>query len=661
MWCALLVCAVGAAYSNHFRNDFHFDDWHTITNNPHLRDLRNVPRFFTDARTMSVFPANQAYRPVLTTSLALDYWMGGGLNPIYFHASTFFWYLVHLAVVLLLFGRVLSMAVPEPRSQYAALIATAWYGLNPVCAETINYIVQRADLYVALSMVSGIAAYAGLPWARRWHLYLLPPALGVLCKPTALIFPALLALYAACWEPEPWTRIGRRVAPALAAAAAMGGLQSFMTPRNFSAGGVSIYHYLITQPHVSLHYFLSLFLPAGLSADTDRRAYETIWNPSALLGFLFLAGLLACAVAASRTLRLRPVAFGLFWFLIAQIPTAVFPLAEVESDHRMFLPAIGQALAATWAGFLLWDRWGPRRAAPIAAAATACLLLAYAAAARQRNEVWRTEESLWLDVTRKSPRNGRGLMNYGLTQMKKGEYRRALDYFERALAFTPNYAILEINLGIVNGSLNRDRKAEGHFRRALSLAPNESLAHHYYARWLKSKGRATEAAAHLREAIRTNPLDPEPRYLLLDLHAVAKNWRELRLLADETLEHFPDDAKVMDYLARLKESQGEVSAAEARARQTPTPENYLQLSLLYHQAGRFADSIRAAREAIRLRPDYAEAYNNIAAGHEALGQWDEAIAAATQALRLKPDFALARNNLLYSEQQKKSGALVRSR
>ena len=42
--------------------------------------------------------------------------------------------------------------------------------------------------------------------------------------------------------------------------------------------------------------------------------------------------------------------------------------------------------------------------------------------------------------------NGRGLMNYGLTQMEKGDTQKALDYFIRAAAFTPNYPTLEIKL-----------------------------------------------------------------------------------------------------------------------------------------------------------------------------------------------------------------------
>lgn len=71
---------------------------------------------------------------------------------------------------------------------------------------------------------------------------------------------------------------------------------------------------------------------------------------------------------------------------------------------------------------------------------------------------------------------------------------------------------------------------------------------------------------------------------------------------------------------------------------------------------RSQECIAEAREAIRLLPDFPEAYNNIAAANESLGRWDDAIEAATQALRLRPDFQLAKNNLAWSLSQKKINA-----
>ena len=52
----LALLAVVAAYVNHFQNGFHFDDFHTVSQNVYIQNLRNVPRFFTDARLFSTLP-----------------------------------------------------------------------------------------------------------------------------------------------------------------------------------------------------------------------------------------------------------------------------------------------------------------------------------------------------------------------------------------------------------------------------------------------------------------------------------------------------------------------------------------------------------------------------------------------------------------------------
>jgi hypothetical protein len=79
----------------------------------------------------------------------------------------------------------------------------------------------------------------------------------------------------------------------------------------------------------------------------------------------------------------------------------------------------------------------------------------------------------------------------------------------------------------------------------------------------------------------------------------------------------------------------------------------LDLSLNYYQAGKFPEAIGAAQAAIRIKPDFPEAYNNMAASYSNLKQWDAAIAAAQKALILKPDFTLARNNLNWALEQKR--------
>jgi tetratricopeptide (TPR) repeat protein len=200
--------------------------------------------------------------------------------------------------------------------------------------------------------------------------------------------------------------------------------------------------------------------------------------------------------------------------------------------------------------------------------------------------------------------------------------------------------------------LNRSQQAEAHFHRALVLAPNEGWPYFYCGRWLETQGRILEAIQNEKSAIEKNPAWMDPRSLLMQIYFDEGQGPALKQLAQDTLNLLPDDPEARNYLARSENLKDPITAAEQVAAAQPTPDRYLNLSLLYHRAGRYRDSIDAAKKALSLKPDYAEAYNNIAADYEDLRQWDAAIQAAQQALRLQPDFQLAKNNLAWAQSQK---------
>lgn len=650
----LLLVAVSLAYGNHFKNAFHFDDAHSVVENPHIRSLANLPRFFTDAQTFSTLPANQSYRPLISASLAIDYWMGNGLNSFYFHLSTFFWFLLQLGLTYVLFRTVCDLARPDPRNRLVALFATALYGLHPAIAETVNYVIQRGDVYSTLGVIASLVIYASAPRWRKWGLYLLPLAAALLSKPPALIFPALLFTYVMLFEEDRPARALTRCLPALLTTVAFGYLISAMTPKAYNPGAISADAYRMTQPLVALRYFRTFFAPVHLSADSDYGPVHSLLDDGAWAGFGFVFGLAMLAAWCSRRRQWRPAAFGLWWFLLALLPTAVFPLSEVENDHRMYFPFVGVSLAVCWTAHRLCARLPRRRSVTLALASVYwCVLAAAAWGTWQRNAVWRTEESLWYDVILKSPRNGRGLMNYGLTQMAKGDTARALDYFKRAAAYTPNYSFLEINLGIAHGALNQDEAAEGHFARAIELAPGETRTHYYYARWLKQSGRWQEAVPQLQQAVALNPNYLDAGYLLMQIFSEQADWTRLKVAAEDTRQRFPADTTASSYLSAISTEAGGQRGAEPAERPPLTPDAYLALSFSYHQSGRYQDCIAAAQEVLRLRPNDAAAYNNIAAAYEALRMWDPAIEAARAALKIRPGFELARNNLAWAEAQKR--------
>src|SRR5439155_25124099 len=96
----------------------------------------------------------------------------------------------------------------------------------------------------------------------------------------------------------------------------------------------------------------------------------------------------------------------------------------------------------------------------------------------------------------------------------------------------------------------------------------------YYARYLLSHSRPEEARAFLRSALELSPSDLTARELL---------------------------------------ARAEGQAAKQPTKQTP--EFYLDLSLQLYREERYAESIAACRAALELRPNYAEAWNNICAAY----------------------------------------------
>ena len=630
----VLAIAVIITYANHFHNGFHFDDSHSVVNNAYIRSLRNIPLFFRDATSFSSLPANQTYRPIVSTSLALDYYLGKGLDPFYFHLQTFVLFLVQGVFMYLLYRRAFSLSSRgNGGAAPAAFFAVAWYLLHPANAETINYVSARSDSISTLFIVVSLVMFVYWRTARRWHLYLVPFALGMLTKPITVTFVFLLFAWLLHFGQEgpdstvPATTALKKTAPAFFFCVLLVWFTKKMTPPSFTPGGTAFFNYVITQPYVILHYFITFFLPVSLSADTDWRPLNSVFDGRFFAGICFLSALLFAAVFAARHKQTRPISFGIFWFLIALLPTSLFPLAEVMNDHRVFFPFIGLAMSSGWLIYLALENlsksFSSKKIFYVPAAAVIILALsAYAYGTHKRNEVWKTDETLWRDVTEKSPQNGRGLMNYGLALMARGDFAGAGNYFMRAFQLVPRYSYLNVNLGVLKEAMGQSGEAEQYFKNAVAYDPNNPECHFFYAKFLKEHGRTQEAIAELKTAVELAPADLEAKDLLMDIYATQGNRQELA--------------------ANLN------PAAAGK-----TPEGLLDLSLEYYKAGQYEKSIQAARDALKLRPGYDLAYNNICAGYNMLKRWDKAVEACETAVRLNPENQLSRNNLAWATTHKK--------
>jgi tetratricopeptide (TPR) repeat protein len=621
VYCAAAIALVIAAYASSLHNSFHFDDSHVIETNLYLRSLGNVPRFFTDAHTFSSLPQNATYRPLVTLSLAIDYARGHG-DPFAFHTTQIALLLITGALLVLFFTPLFTPLMGE----WLALFAATLFCVHTANTETMNLISARSELLSTIGLLLSFILYQRSAFSRRTLLYLLPLAIGALAKAPVVVFAPLLFVYAMLFEGQKWRRALRTMLPSLVVGIALLAFLSTMNAREWTSGGGARWPYLITQPFVWLHYFRLFFLPIGLTADSDWSTFAQWYDTRAVAGYAFIALLVWSIRRSARDDAGKRVAFGLIWFAVALIPTSsVFPLAEVANEHRVFFAFVGLVLVVTaWIA-----AWTETRSAlrNVGVACAVIVLLAHAIGTHERNEVWRTEETLWADVVVKSPMNGRAWMNFGLTHMARGRYAEAKAAFDRAAVYTPKYSYLEINEGVVEGELGHPAEAERHFRNALAMNPDAN-AHFFFARWLVRVGRAPEALDHLKASLSQSSAAPAPRALLLRLDDARGAEAETRALLEETRSLDPSEPSIADVTLTWPSYAATFAAGLAAV-----------------QRQDWLTAAHASREALRHDPQSADAFNNLGWALSQLGFRTEAVQAYRAALTHNPEHERARNNL----------------
>lgn len=209
-------------------------------------------------------------------------------------------------------------------------------------------------------------------------------------------------------------------------------------------------------------------------------------------------------------------------------------------------------------------------------------------------------------------------MNYGNALMAKGDYKGALEYFNKAKQEWPYYSYIYTNLGVLYSALGNPQEAERNFLYARQLNSQNPEFYYFYADFLKKQKRYSEALQMTNIGLSLSPQHPSLNYMKRDLQTNPQ------------------------YAAS---EQDRIQMAEKQAKDTPTPENWLNLSLIYYNAGRFQDCVNAAEEALKLRPNYDLAYNNICSAYNVMHEWDKAIEAGKKAVELNPSNQLAKNNL----------------
>ena len=632
--CALLIIAAGfAAYANSFSGVFLFDDIQHIVENPYIRSLHPI--------TQVLFPPPGtvvAGRPLVNLTVAYNYALSG-LEVWSYHLVNL---LLHLAAALALFGCLrqtfLSSRLRDRFGEDAlwmALSAALIWTVHPLQTQSVNYIIQRAEILAGLfTFLSLYGVIRGIDSRRPgwWYASAVAAcACGVASKPLAAITPLMILAYDRLVLGTPPQQVWRQRAPLYLALAStwmlVGALNAFGPHMNRPVAGYQIdggpwTGYLLSQPGVILHYLHLAAWPSPLVFDYGwpiARSWQTIVPPAAII--------LALLAAVTWSARRSPaVAFAGIWFLGFLAPTSsIFPLADLGVEHRMSLPLAAVVVLAVVGARQLLRRMPPALA-PLRTMASVTVLTIVAGACVQatlrRNLDYQSDTRLWADVAAKRPRSPRARTNFGLRLANQGRLREAIAEYREALRLQPSLAEAHNNLGVALAEQGGYDEAIVLYREALRVKPEYAEAWVNLGVAFSRLDRPEEAIAALRQALSLNPE-------LVKAH----NNLGVLLMGIGRL-----DEAVAAYREALRLEPGYADA-------------YTNLGVALTRQERFEDALAEFGKALRLAPGSAAAHNNVGVVLIRLGRRNEAIAHYREALRLRPEYATARRNLEEALQQ----------
>ena len=628
------------AYANSLPNSFHFDDIVGVVRNPTIRDLKNIPSYFTDPSTFALVRTRE-WRPVLQTTYALNYSMAG-LNPLVFRVFNL---LFHLGTAFLIFLIVTEICKQsplklqlDPRTSMAlpALLSGLLFAAHTVNSEAVDYIWARSSVLATFFYLIAFYCFLRGPFSSGsrkhlpWHLAgLVSFALGIGTKATAVTLPAILVLYEylfldpASQNPlrlflaEP--RRLKKYIPVTAVFFGYLAVRTLLLPRMFTSVAaprqVSSFSYLLTQFRAWV-YYLRLFLwPHPLIVDFPGFGWShSFWDFRVVLSLGVIITILVLAWSVRKTQPL--ISFFTFWFFIALLPEASFiPLADAVVGYRAYLAYVGLAVVGVMLSLRGWlwiwsmiqkpDEKTHSRFWLTYGALAGIVLASLTTTTIARNRDWRDEMTLWSDVVRKDPTNPRAYMSLGVQFLDQGDYGKAQEMFEKAVQLGPARSHAYVLRGYLNSRLNKNDEALSDFAMATKLEPRSPYNFFYRGELYRKIGEYDKALADYRAALRFLPFYTDAYLGMAMTHLEKEEIAKATEACAKLVEIDPEDRRGYDCLGTLLMEQKRLPEAVILYRKGTSriPQDsglWYSLGVAYERSGNYKEAGDAFEKAGRL-------------------------------------------------------------
>ena len=607
LFCALIVGAVVLVYGNTLSGGFHYDDYHSIVQNPHIRDLGNAPAFLADPGLFSGDPDKAMYRPLLLLSYALNHavneWLGlDGYEVWGYHLVNLLLHAVSACLVGWLGMRLAG-------SGAAGLAAGLLFAVHPLGGEPVNYISSRSESLAGLFYLLGVSLFVrGGGWRIRvlsWGAL----GLGLLSKSTVITLPAVLLLYDYLFVSRRQWRVlrsgwwSRHVGYWLIAAGYVGLIlhNRFLT-RSLGGPVRDAWTQLLTQAEALVYCVRLLLWPVDLSVEHQFFEQGELWSLPVMASLLLCASLLYLVYRLYRG-RYDLGFFLSAWGLVVLLPVLVVPLNVLVNERRLYLSCAALCLGLGWLFQCGWaGRW--RLCGWAGGRWVLCwLLLGYGLLTHGRNPVWSDELGLWRDAATRAPLMPRAHVHLGNALQRGGDRGGARAAYERALELEPDHRAARTNLGNL-------------FYEAALAETDSARAVQYCLR----------AAAHYERVLSADSTYREALNNLGSVYLQQGRLAEADRIYHRTIEAHPHFAEAYFNLGQVRVRQGRPRDAEPFYRQAlglqPDAATHYELGNIHAGQGKLAAAAGAYREACLAEPRNTAYLHNL--GEVLLGLGEEA-------------------------------------